>query len=362
MIFLLKHYMEQIDGVFREYMVLKKVFLSFLLISELVFQAEAAPRYEADVSVDVTAKTVTEAKQKAISKAMRDGLNEVILGISTEDSVKEVNKLNDNQLQHFITGVMVLKEKTSDVRYIADLRISVDEKILKAYMAENNLPIALSETQEVIIIPVLEKEDGTLDVWGDENFWRQVFVEHHYLRRGNLEINTIDKNLGNIAMIKTARVYDMADEECKELADFNRADIIYVVKYSLKDKKVYVKGYPDKSVQEIAIESQKPEELVDKVLSLFKSVKKNISSQQADYNMAPTQIDVIYSYPRLANWMSLKQILDNNTQVQDIKIVSMTNNKVHFNFLYSGVIEKLQGSLEVNGYRMVREGEYYVIK
>ncbi len=347
---------------FREYMVLKKVFLSFLLVCGLVFQVNAEPRYEADVSVDITAKTVTEAKQKAISKAMRDGLNEVILGISTEESVKEVNKLNDNQLQHFITGVMVLKEKTSDVRYIADLRISVDEQLLKAYMAENNLPIALSETREVVIIPVLENEDGTTDVWGEENFWRQVFVEHHYLRKGNLDISTIDKNLGNISMVKANRVYDMEDAEYKELADFNKADSIYVAKYSLKDKKVYIKGYPDKSVQEIAIENQKPEEMVDKVIALFKPVKKSVSSQQADYNTTPTQIEVVYSYPRLAAWMSLKQILDNNTQVQDIKIVSMSNNKVHFNFLYSGVIEKLQGTLEVNGYRMVKEGEYYVIK
>ena len=341
---------------------MKTVFISILLALGVIFQVQAEPRYEADVSVDVTAKTVTEAKQKAISKAMRDGLNEVILGISTEESVKEVNKLNDNQLQHFITGVMVLKEKTSDVRYIADLRISVDENLLKAYMAENNLPIALSETQEAVIIPLLEKEDDSLDVWGDDNFWRQAFVEHHYLRKGNLEISTIDKNLGNIAMVKANRVYDLADGEYKELADFNRADSIYVAKYSLKDKKIYVKGYPDRTVQEIVIENQKPEELVDGVIALLKPVKKNVSSQQAQYNMAPTQIEVVYSYPRLAAWMSLKQILDNNTQVQDIKIVSMSNNKVHFNFLYSGIIEKLQGTLEVNGYRMVREGEYYVIK
>lgn len=341
---------------------MKTVFISVLLAFGVIFQVQAAPRYEADVSVDVTAKTVTEAKQQAISKAMRDGLNEVILGISTEESVKEVNKLNDNQLQHFITGVMVLREKTSDVRYIADLRISVDEDLLKAYMAENNLPIALSETQEVVVIPLLEKEDGSFDVWGDDNFWRQAFVDHHYLRKGNLEISTIDKNLGNIAMVKANRVYDLADGEYKELADFNRADGIYVAKYSLKDKKVYVKKYPSKDVQEITVEDQKPEVLVDEVIALFKPVKKSLSAQSSDYNMTPTQIEVVYSYPRLAAWMSLKQILDNNTQVQDIKIVSMSNNKVHFNFLYSGVIEKLQGTLEVNGYRMVKEGEYYVIK
>jgi len=324
------------------------------------FSVKALPRFEADISVDVTAKTVTEAKNKAVSQAIREGIGEIVSGISTESSVEEINKLNDNQLEHFITGVMVLMEKTSDVRYIADLRIGVDENLLKAYMAENNMPIVLAEDREIVVIPVLEKGDGNLILWEDDNVWRQAFLGKKSLRKGNIELKLIEKNLGNIAMIKTNRVYDLVDGEYQELAKFNQADAMYVLKYSLKDGKLYAKAYPSKDEKVLDIGDATPEIMVDKVFSLIKAEKKVASTEEAGLSQ-PKQIDVVYSYTRLSEWMSLKQLLEDNTQVQDIKIISMANSKVHFSFLFSGVIERLQGSLATKGYKMKEEGEYYVI-
>ena len=213
---------------------MKKIFLYAFLSVLLVHNAMALPRFDANVSVDITAKTVNEAKQQAISKAMREGLSEIVSAISTEASVKELNKLNDNQLEHFITGVMVLMEKTSDVRYIADLKISVDEKLLKSYMAENNMPIILRAEQSVVVLPLLEKADGTLEVWEDDNFWRQAFLDKRSLHKGNMNVRVMEKNLGNIATVKANRVFDLADGELKELLNFNHAEVLYVVKYAEK--------------------------------------------------------------------------------------------------------------------------------
>ena len=199
----------------------RKLVLKFAAMVLFAIPAAADPRYEADVNVDVTAATVTEAKKQAMAKAVRDGLNEVVLSISTAQSADEINKLNDNQLQHFVSGIMVLMEKSSDVRYIADLRISVNEDILKAYLAENNMPLVAGEEQDVLAVPLLEKEDGTLDLWSDENIWRQAFQQRRDIRKGNLVIRDIEKNLGNITAVEANRIYDMADGEYNELADFN---------------------------------------------------------------------------------------------------------------------------------------------
>ena len=180
----------------------------------------AAPSYEADVRVDVTAETVTKAKEQAMAKAARDALGEVVQSISTEKSVKELNELNDNQLQHFISGVMVLMEKSSDVRYIAELRVSIDEEVLKAYMTENGMPFVVGEEQEVLVIPLMLR-DGELDLWSDKNVLREAFFERGRIERGNLLVRVIDKNLGNIAAANAKRLYDMSDGEYNELADFN---------------------------------------------------------------------------------------------------------------------------------------------
>lgn len=338
---------------------MKKFILSWVFALLFVCMANAAPSYDADVRVDVTAETVTEAKKQAMAKATRDALSEVLQSVSTEQSVQKLNELNDNQLQHFISGVMVLMEKSSDVRYIAELRVSIDEGVLKAYMAENDMPFVVGEEQEVLIIPLIE-QDGAADLWSDKNIWRQAFLERGRIERGNLEVRVIDKNLGNIAAANAKRVYDMTDGEYNELADFNGINSIYVLKYLPADNVVLIKSFPDKAVKEVKIEGETLADAVDLVLPHLKGSAK--SGAVEEESMAePKTYDAVYTYPRLTDWAALKKMLEANPQVSEVSIVSMGNGKVRFRFVYSGVIEKLQANLGVKGYQMRNEGGYYAI-
>ncbi len=339
---------------------MQKFFTICLLLLAFTQTSIAEPRFETDVSVDETAKTVTEAKKKAISKAMRQGLNDIVLNLSNEQSVKEINNLTDNQLEHFITGVMVLMEKSSDVRYIADLRISADGELLKAYLKENNLPLLLNEEQEIAVIPLLEKADGTLDVWSEENFWWHDFSAKQPLHKGNLDIRLIDKNLGNIAMVKAETIYNLSANEINELLNFNQADSIYVLKYSLKDNKVHIKSYPNNEENTIDINKTSNSTTIDEIIPFFKPIATLHPTAKLKQNVLET-IEIIFNYKQLSEWSSLKKQLDNNPQIQNINIISMSNGKVHFNFEYSGIIEKLQGQLATSGYNMRNEGAYYAI-
>lgn len=321
--------------------------------------AMAAMQYEADVRVDVTADTVTAAKKQAMAKATRDALAQVVQSVSTEKSVQAFDELNDNQLQHFISGVMVLMEKSSDVRYIAELRVSVNKEVLKAYMAENDMPFVVGEEQDVLVIPLIIK-DGEPDLWGDENVWRKAFAERGRIERGNLNILLIDKNLGNMAAANAKRVFDMADGEYNELVDFNGVSNIYVLKYVPEEELVYVKSFPDRAVNEVKTEGKKPEELVDAVLPFLKGRVQEVMDT-AEEVTEPRVYEAIYSYSRLADWTRLKKILAENSHVSDVEIVAMSNGKVRFRFTYRGVIEKLQAGLGVQGFQMRDEGEYYAI-
>lgn len=337
-----------------------RVIIFSLALSLVVNMVNAKPLYQADVSVDVTANTVAEAKKQAMNKAIRDGLNNVILSVSTQATVDEVNKLNDNQIQHFISEMMVLMEKTSDVRYIADLRISINEEVLNAYIQENNLPMIISEEKNILVIPLLEKENGELDLWSDENSWRKSVLERKNIRKGNLNIFCIQKNLGNITAIETNRVFDMSDDVYNEMLSFNRVDDIYVLKYSLKDGKVYVKSFSDKNVSEEIIDNDDYQIMLDKVLKHFKVAKGNEDIVQLDTVMDDV-LEVVYSYSKLKDWMDLKKLLDSNPQIKDVEVLSMAKGKVHFRFNYNGVLEKLQTALSLKGYKLKEEGEFYVI-
>lgn len=323
----------------------------------------AKPLFEADVNVDITAENVVEAKKQAMAKARRDALNDVLLSVSTAQSVEELAKLNDNQIQHFISGVMVLMEKSSNVRYIADLRVTINEDVLKAYMAENNLPMVVGEEQTVLVVPLLEQNDGALDLWSDANFWRQAFIDRKDIRKGNLILHDIDKNLGNITAVEANRIYDMTEAEFADLSGFNNVEEVYVLKYSLKDGKVYVKSFPTREVNEVVIGEATPQDMIEAVLPFFKDVKKAAKLESLDDNaeFVNQKIEAVYSYTKLSEWLSLKRFLEANAQVKDVKVISMANGKVHFSFIYNGVWEKLQANLALSGYKMRNEGGYYAI-
>lgn len=339
---------------------MRKFICILICFALLTFSAKATPQYETDVSVDITAKTVTEAKKQAMAKATRDALAQVVRRISTEKSVQELNELNDNQLQHFISGIMVLMEKSSDVRYIADLRISVNEEVLTAYMAENNMPFVAAEEQEVLVVPLLEKEDGSLDLWSDTNVWRQAFLNKGKIQRGNLTVRVINKNLGNISAVQTNRYFDMSDGEYNELAGFNQIDKIYVLKYVPKDKKVYVKSFPKREVEELQINDKSIAEAVNMTLSLLKG-DANTEMVESAQEIVKTAYDIIYTYPQLAKWSALKRLLEENPLVDRFEIVSMGNGKVRFRFEFNGTVEKLQANLGEAGYQLRNEGGYYAI-
>ena len=338
---------------------MKKIILTSFCCLLFIATSIASPLYSVVVSVDETADTVTNAKQLAITKAIRDGLNDVILSISTQEAVDEISKLNDNQIEHFISGLQVLMEKSSNIRYIADLKITVNEKILKDFIRENNFPIIISQTEEALIIPLVETPDGNLILWENENFWREAFLTKPNLETGFINFHNIEKNLGNITTIDATKIYNMTENDFVEISTFNQVNSIFVIKYSLKDNKVYTKSFPDKKIIETDITTTTPSEMIDKILPLIKGNKKNTvpaltEDQKQNFN-------IIYTYQNLGQWITLKNLLEKERLIENFKIISITNKKVNFVFTYLGSYEKLQTTLGLNGYNINNHGEYYAI-
>jgi hypothetical protein len=100
--------------------------------------------------------------------------------------------------------------------------------------------------------------------------------------------------------------------------------------------------------------------IIRKILPLIKSDKKQITTTN-DSQSTIEKFEIIYTYPNLNQWVNLKNILEKEPLVENLKIISMANKKIHFNFIYKGILEKLQTTLSLNGYTLRNNGEYYVI-
>ena len=336
------------------------VLLSFLCLGMFIDSAKAN-MFEANISVDEIADNVSIAKDVAMRKAIRDGVKDVIYKVSNVDTLDFMDELNDNQLQHFVSSVQVWNEKSSDVRYIADVKVVVNEDVLKSYMNENNISLVISEEKNILIIPLWENVDGTNNLWGEDNFWRNAFIERgKSIKTGNINVYNIEKNLGNITAVETNKIYNMNEDEFYELSSFNRVDNLFVVKYSLKDNKIYIKEFPSNNIKEIDIVGGDYKVDIDNVIAELRGLVKETDVLKVETNVDEV-FEVLFSYNELARWVNLRKILSDNSFVKDIKIKSMVDGKVYFSFNYQGILEKLQTYLSLNGYTLKKEEGYYAI-
>ena len=340
---------------------MKNFILIILFCLTFITSSNASPSYSAQISVDVTDTNVASAKTKALAKARRDGLNDVVLSISTQQAVEELSKLNDNQIQHFIKEVQILMEKSSTIRYIADLKIEINEDVLKSYLSENNLPISISQTPDILIIPMLEKLDKTINLWTSENTLYQDLLDSRNLKSNTANFYIIEKNLGNITAIDPKHLFDMNEKKFKELSTFNKVDKIAIVKYCQIHKRAIIKIFPENKLieEDLPLLDDKTER-IETILNIIKGDTKKSPAPKISSNETQT-LNIIYTYDNLSSWTKLKKTLEENQLIDNITVISMVNKKVHFNFTYTGFIEKLQIDLSNNGYNLKNNGEYYVI-
>ncbi|MBR1648030.1 MAG: hypothetical protein IJ689_00340 [Alphaproteobacteria bacterium] len=116
-----------------------KYFCLLLCVCCLWSLPAAADGYAKTINVDVTAQSAAVAKEKAMAQANRQAVNELAPDFTKEAGLELLSSLSDEQILYFIKDVLVLDEKSSDVRYIATLKVTIRDDILRQYLQEKGL-------------------------------------------------------------------------------------------------------------------------------------------------------------------------------------------------------------------------------
>ena len=114
-----------------------RIFLFLLAI--IAFPAMAADDFFSIVDVDVTDVNASVAKEKAMAQANRKALDEAAQNYTDSKGMEIVRGLSGEQVLYFIKEATVLEEKSSDVRYIAKLKVTVHNNILRQYLQEKGV-------------------------------------------------------------------------------------------------------------------------------------------------------------------------------------------------------------------------------
>ena len=123
--------------------------------------------YVKNIKVDLTKKSIIEARKLAEDKAKLIGLNKLVNKLTLKNKKIKYKNLEVLQLVDYLK---INSEANSDTRYVANFDICFNRKLIIEYFHKNKLQYAETYRKPISILPVFKGPRGVI-VWDEKNPW-----------------------------------------------------------------------------------------------------------------------------------------------------------------------------------------------
>ncbi len=344
---------------------MRLLILSLFLTAAVFVSAlrAALPSYSADISVDVTAENAAAARERAMQQANRQAVSAIAANFTTREGLLVLNKLTDDQLLNFIKETTVLEEKTSNFRYLAKLRITANDQLLRQYLQEKNVPLVVASSADVLIIPVFhETEESQTLLWEENNFWRLAW-EQFPQTVGSIRLFALAES--NLPSLTAEQALDPDMPVLRQLNAINGGNDVYTAE-------AWYNGEQGLTVRIINLQTGKNDTFnIDGLRSseLFhKAVEEtalHISDELKGRSIVSSTetrtITALYKFSTLSSWLKVEEKIAALTAVEGIRINAIGNGRIQFQIDYIGDFETLNKALENQRLQLTDTGNYYTL-
>lgn len=344
--------------------------LPILMLFLFVFPTKAQNSiYTVNLKVDVTDVNAAAAREKAMTSAYRQAFDIVVRKLTTAQDAAKLSAMTDAQLVNFIKEISVVSEKSSNVRYIADLQVTLNEQILKAYLQEKEIQTAVVDKSKIVIIPIFrEFETDRPLLWENQNLWYAAWQQKP-IYESLIEIVPIANTPVSQAEISAeqAQVYDRA--ALQEVALNNNANDVYVADAvfdgieGLKITLTSLKSGQAADVIRISGDRKMADHLlmrgVDEVSQKIENKVKNANIAQ---NKMQSSIAAIYNYEKLSDWINVEKQLKSIPYVRKVQLDAIGSGKVQMKIEFVGSDERIWAALRNKGFNLKQFDDFYLLE
>ena len=347
-------------------LLMRRLFLPVLLfVLFTVFSARAGqPSYSADVTVDVTADNASAARELAMRRANRQAVSAIAANFTTREGVTVLNKLTDDQLLNFIRETTVLEEKTSNVRYLAKLRITANDKILRQYLQEKNVPLVVASSAEVMVIPVFrEGPDMPALLWETESPWRAAWQQNPPTV-GSVRFFMPTEDAAPF-LTSAEQALGLDAELFGRLSSLNGGGDVYVAEayYNGDDALAVSIINPRNGKRQIfSVGGPRTSELFNQAArETGMRIADELKGRTVVTSTEPETITVLYKFKTLSSWLKTEEKIAAVTAVEDIRINAIGNGRIQFQISYVGDLDTLAGALRSARLLLSETGGYFTL-
>ncbi len=327
--------------------------------------AFADERFTVEIKVDVTDVDAAKAREKAMNSATRAAITAVARRISTSEGADKIAGMTDPQLLNFIKETSVLNEKNSDVRYLADLKIVINEELLKTYMQEREIPLILKTDASVLVIPVFrEFAEDTPQLWEVDNPWRQAWENSTAVSA--VKFIPIRNSAGNMSALSAEQAAEKDTDALTKVMQMNGVSDLYVLDASydgvegLNIKVSSLSGYSEEI--KVAGAKSSGEVLFNHAVdTVRRQMEQQILTHQNTIEQQETELTILYPFASLGQWITAEQKIKGLSNVSSMQVQAMAPGKAQFKISYTGHFDTLERQFKAAGYILNDGGNYMIL-
>jgi hypothetical protein len=200
----------------------------FLTFSPQVLAREFSIYTVLNLPLDETAESAATARDIALAKGQVRAFQRVIDRIVPKTEQNRVPEPTPAVFLEIVSGIEVENEKTSPVRYLANLTVRFNRSAMRRFLRDANVPFAEIAGNPLIVLPVYQSA-GTVQLWDAANVWLRSW-QNLPLLDGLLPLVVPKGDGEDIAAISPEQALNGEELRLKAIAErYNASGIILAV-------------------------------------------------------------------------------------------------------------------------------------
>ena len=336
-----------------------------LLVALLVWPgalAAQAPLYTVEnVEVDATAGSATAAREQGLDRAHVTAFNRMVERLVLRSELNRLPDLNADRIANLLRDFEVFDERTSDVRYLAEVTFRFRPEGIRQFLKDNDIPFAETRSKPVVVLPVWgEGEDAVL--WDNPNPWREAWADRAQ-QTGLVPLTVPLGDLGDIRAVSARAALDGDRDALKAIAErYGAADVLVTQGRLAGDPEAFTGsmqvvtsriGTPEMERTLVDnVQQQRDEPLAEMLARAADRVARDVEETWKRANLLDfdqrNRLQVEAPIDGLDRWVTVRARLDRVARIETFSVTAMTRTLARLEIAYYGERRQLALALQQN--------------
>lgn len=323
------------------------------------------------MTVDVTAGNVTDARERGLTQGRIAGFRKVVARIVAREDMDRVPQVNATQIIDMVRDFSIANERSSAVRYLADLTVRFDPALIRRLLRNANIPFTETLSKPLVVVPLLrENADAPWQLWEESNAWRAAWAQ-------------VPQDLGLVPLIvptgsrEDSSILSAAQAGSKDLAALNALAARYDaggtviamatsvaegLQISLVELRSDVPSEDLQLTQTPEPGQTKAEMLIAAATSTATAVQDGWKHRNRVAFGGTTQITALVPVADLKEWLTVKNRLDDVPLIDRLELQAMTRDRAQVTLYYAGAQRQLELAMSQHDLALAQQNGVWIIQ